>query len=113
LSLNPNGSKDHLLKIKDLPNITVRDYNLVSINTTNEPIVVPNNDIEDETIEVDDTRVGEALLYIEKGIEEGITIKEDLDDVITDTEDELDDYDLESSFDEELDSDEQDGDCNM
>jgi hypothetical protein len=53
-------------------------------------------------------------LYTEKEIEEGITVKEeDLDDVTTDTEDELDDYDSESSFDEELDGDEQDGDCDM
>jgi hypothetical protein len=64
LSLNPNGSEDHFLKIKDLLNITVGDYNLAPVNTANEPIVIPNDNLEDETIEVDDTRIKEALLYI-------------------------------------------------
>jgi hypothetical protein len=113
LSLNPNGSEDHLLKIKDLPNITVGDYNLVPINTANELIVILNNDIANETIEVDDTKVKEALLYTKKENKEGITVEEDLDDVTTDTGDELNDYDLESSFDEEQDGDEQNGDCDM
>jgi hypothetical protein len=80
--------------------------------------------IANETIEVDDTKVKEALLYIEKENKEGITVEEDLDDVTTDTRDELDDvtidtrdelddYNSESSFDEELDGNEQDGDCDM
>jgi len=43
LPLNPDRSEDSNLKIRELPDITVRDYTQI-----NRPIVIPNNDTAEE-----------------------------------------------------------------
>ena len=104
LSLNPDGSEDSELKIKDLLDIVVGDYN--------QPIIIPNED----TIEVQE----EHFLYTEQELAQGVAEQEeDLNDVTTDSSNNTDaqfDYDsnedLESEYDEEIDGDAEDSDCN-
>ena len=110
LSLNPDGSEDLELKIKDLSDIVVGDYN--------QPIIVPDEDGNiGDTIEVQEER----FLYTEQELAQGVAEQEeDPNDVTTDSGDDTDvrfDYDpnedLESEYDEEIDGDVEDGDCNM
>ena len=111
LSLNPDGSEDAELKIKDLPGIIVGDYNRV----TEEPIVIPDDDDTGDTIEVQQDQ--EGLLYTEQEVEDGLVdMKENPSDVTTDSGEDTDacfDYDSGSDFDEEIDGDAEDGDCIM
>jgi hypothetical protein len=111
LALNPNGSEDTELSIRDLPNIIVGDWALKA--SAEDPIVIPD-DIGD-TIEVDKTDDG--YLYTAQEVEAGITVKEENeDDITTDSGDESDarfDYDSESSFDDDVDGDEDEQDEDM
>lgn len=73
LSLAVDGSEDHLLKVRDCPNLTVGDWQKAPEGTAGE-----------STIEVDSNEDG--LLYTAKEVAEGITIKqEDENDVTTDS----------------------------
>jgi hypothetical protein len=115
LSLAVDGSEDHLLKIRDLPDITVGDWQRVPEGTAENPALVnDDNDIE-STIEVDNNE--EGLLYTAREVEEGVTIKEEREeDVITDSGDESEerfDLDSESDFDDDMDGDEDMDDENM
>jgi hypothetical protein len=61
LSLNPDGSEDSELKIKDLLDIVVGDYN--------HPIIIPNeNGNIGDTIEVQE----EHFLYTEQELAQGL-----------------------------------------
>jgi hypothetical protein len=106
LSLNPDGSQDHLLSIRDLPNITVGDWQRAPESTAENPAVV-GDDAED-TIEVDDEE--EGLLYTAQEVEQGVTIKaEDENDITTDSGDESDirfDYDSQSDYNDDINGDE-------
>ena len=67
-----------------------------------------------DTIEVDNNE--EGLLYTAREVEEGVTIKEREEDVITDSEVESEerfDLDSESDFDDDIDGDEDMDDENM
>jgi hypothetical protein len=103
LSLNPDGSQDHLLSIRDLPNITIGNWQQAPEG------IVENLAIIDDTIEVDEE---EGLLYTAQEIEQGVAIKaENEADITTDSGDESNvrfDYDSksESNFDDDVDGDE-------
>ena len=89
LSLNPDGSKDSKLKIKDLPGITVGDYTAPPT-----PISIPNDD---DIIKVK----GRQLLYSarEKGID---ILEENKNNVTIDSSNDIDiqfNYETNSSFD--------------
>jgi hypothetical protein len=90
--LNPDGSEDSELKIKDLPGIVVGDYN--------RPAIISDDDDEmGDTIEVQE-----------------LEQEEDQGDMMTDSGDDTDvrfDYDSGSDFDDEIDNDEQEGGCVM
>jgi hypothetical protein len=91
LALNPDGSEDAELSIRDLPNIAVGDYTRVLEASIENPIVIPNN--VGDTIEVDSE-----------------------DDITTDSGDKSDtrfDYDPESSFNNDVDGDEDEQDEDM
>ena len=60
LSLAVDGSKDHMLKVRDCPNLTVGDQQKAPKGTA-ENLAIIDKDGED-TIEVDDNTIG--LLYI-------------------------------------------------
>jgi hypothetical protein len=55
--LNPNGSEDSELKIKDLINIEVEDYRIANSNSN--PIVINDGD----SIEVEGQEQEESFLY--------------------------------------------------
>ena len=101
MSLNPDGSEDSELKIRDLPGITVSDYNQASIPS--QPILIPND--------ISDTVTACERL---QGIDE---MEEDEAEVTTDsnndTESHFDEEDSDSDFDESFDGDEDAGDYNM
>jgi hypothetical protein len=102
LSLPPNGSKDDQLHIRDLPNITVGDWQQA----------LEGNDVSG-SIEVD---VEDRLLYTAQEIAKGITIEGEEEDITTDSRDDSEaqfDYDSESDFDDDVDGDEDKGDKNM
>jgi hypothetical protein len=115
LSLAIDGSEDHLLKIRDLPNITVGDWEKAP-KGTEENLAIIDDDVLD-TIEVDDNKRG--LLYTAQEVAEGITIKEeDENDVTTDSGvDSVDSFDPdeddESDFDDDINGDEDIEDENM
>ena len=115
LSLAVDGSEDHLLKIRDLPNIIVGDWEKAPDRTEENPTVIDDNVL--DTIEVDDNERG--LLYTAREVVEGITIKEeDKNDVTTDlgveSVDRFDpNKDDESDFDDVIDGDEDRADENM
>ena len=100
--MNPNSSQDHLLSIRDLPDITVGNWQQAPKGTAENPAVINDN-----TIEVDDE---EGLLYTAQEVEQGVTIKaENEADITTNLGDESDvrfDYDSESDFDDDVDGDE-------
>lgn len=106
LALNPDGSKDSKLKIKDLLGITISNFN--------RPVSTSNDNIEDSVIKVQD----KELLYTKRELQEGIVVEEEDEEEVTtnsgdDTEDCFDydaDEDIESKFNEEEDGDEEEGD---
>jgi hypothetical protein len=86
LSLAVDGSEYYLLKIRDLPDITVGDWQRASEGTAENPALV-DDDVED-TIEVYNNE--EGLLYTAREVEEGVIIKEDREeDVITNSGNEI------------------------
>jgi Tc5 transposase DNA-binding domain len=106
LSLNPDGSEDSELKIKDLPGIVVGDYN--------QPTIIPDDDDDiGDTIEVQKR----GLLYTEQELEQRIAEQEENQgDVITDSGDDTEagfEYDSGSDFDNDIDGDEQEDDYMM
>ena len=114
LSLPVDGSEDHLLKIRDLPGITVGDWQRGPEGTAENPALVNNDDDIESTIEVDNKE--EGLFYTAREVEEGVTITGREEDVITDSEVESEErFDLksESDFDEDIDGDEDMDDENM
>jgi hypothetical protein len=112
LSLNPDGSEDNELNIRDLPNITVGDY--TQATTPSQPIIIPD-DTETDTIEMEGLEDEEAgLLCTEKEILEGINEEGDPNDITTDSSEDSEDRldsDSDIDFDEEVDGDEDEGDC--
>jgi hypothetical protein len=102
LSLPPDSSKDDQLHIRDLPNITVGDWQQA-----------PEGSDVSGSIEVD---VEDRLLYTAQEMAEGITIEGEEEDIATDSGDDSEaqfDYDSESDFDDDVDGDEDEGDENM
>jgi hypothetical protein len=93
--LNPDGSEDSELKIKDLPNIAVGDYTSSPTNLT--PILDDDDELEGDTIVVEGTYISveeKEALWQER--EDDITI-----DTGNDTEDAFDsDSELDSSEEE-------------
>jgi hypothetical protein len=115
LSLAVDGSEDHLLKIRDLPNLTIGDWKKVPDGTEDNPTAIDDDVL--DTIEVDDNQRG--LLYTAQEVVQGVTIKEeDENDMATDSGvDSMDrfdpDEDDESDFDNAIDGDENMADENM
>jgi hypothetical protein len=115
LSLVVDGSADHLLKIRDLPNLTIGDWKKVPDGTEDNPTAIDDDVL--DTIEVDDNQRG--LLYTAQEVVQGVTIKEeDENDMATDSGvDSMDrfdpDEDDESDFDNAIDGDENMADENM
>jgi hypothetical protein len=113
--LNLNGSQDHLLSIQDLPDITVGDWQKAPEGTAENPAVVNDDNNDLDTIEVDDN--DEDLLYTMQEVEQGVTINvENEGDVAIDSGDESDqcfDYNSKSSFDDNIDGDEDEQDEDM
>ena len=99
LSLNPDGSEDSELKIRDLPGITVGDYSTASVSN---PIIIPNDDTSN-TIE------------IEENLDDDLDTRfdDDSDAQFDDDSDAQFDNDSDSDFDDDIDSDADDGDCYM
>ena len=58
LSLAVDGSEDHLLKIRDLPDITVGDWQRAPEGTAENPALVNDDDDIEGTIEVDNNEEG-------------------------------------------------------
>jgi hypothetical protein len=80
LSLNPDGSEDIQLQIKDLPNIQVGDWRIEE-NSVQTPEVVLGDEAE-ETVIVDD-----GLFYTAEEVRAGIIeVDEDEGGVTTDTD---------------------------
>jgi hypothetical protein len=89
LSLPTDGLKDYLLKIRDLPNMTIGDWQRAPEGTEENPAIIP--DEVGDSIEVDGREDG--YLYKEGETANGITIKEENEDDITiDSSDESDEY---------------------
>jgi len=105
LSLNPNGSKDLQLKIQDLPDITIREWELLEdtigdsqtslTHSTNLDFQNPITPFAMELRTRSQTTVRKDLYYTQKEIEEGIPNVEDENDT-TDSEAE---NDIEAQFD--------------
>jgi hypothetical protein len=112
LSLPVDGSEDHLLKIRDLPDITVGDWQRAPEGTAENPALVNDDDDIEDTIEVDSNE--EGLLYTAREVEEGVTVKEEReeDDSGVESEERFD-LDSESDFDDDIDGDEDMDDENM
>jgi hypothetical protein len=109
LSLAVDGSEDHLLKVRDCPNLTVGDWQKAPEGTAENPAMIDEDG--ESTIEVDSNEDG--LLYTAKEVAEGITIKqEDENNVTTDSGVESDEEE-ESDFDDAIDGDEDMEDENM
>ena len=113
LSLAVDSSEDHLLKVRDCPNLTVGDWQRALEGSEAAPILVDDNTM--DTIEVDDN--DNSLLYTAQEVAKGITIKEeDENDVTTDSGvsfNERFDTDSESDFDDDINGDEDINDENM
>jgi hypothetical protein len=97
-----------------LPNLTIRDWEKAPDGTEENPIVIDDNVL--DTIEVDDNKRG--LLYTTQEVVEGVTIKEedknDMTDSGVDSIDRFDpDQDDKSDFDNVIDRDEDIADENM
>jgi hypothetical protein len=97
LSLNPDGSKDSELKIKNLLNIEVGDYTSTSSSAI---LIDDDNELEGDTIVIQST-------YISRSERESIQAENELDvtiDTGNDTEDAFDsDSELDSSEEEDED----------
>ena len=113
-----NGSKDHLLSIRDLLNLTYSDWQKTPEGTIENPTIINDNTIEVKTIEVDDNKQG--LLFIAKEVTKGITIKleENKNNISTNSGEDSDkmfdfDSDSGSDFDKTKDGDKDQGDKNM
>jgi len=107
LSLAVDGSEDHMLKVRDCPNLTVGDWQKAPEGTAENPAIIDEDG--EDTIEVDDNTMG--LLYTAQEVAEGIKIKEeDENDVTTDSgidsEQDFDPDEEESDFDDIIDGDE-------
>ena len=114
LSLAIDGSEDHLLKVRDCPNLTIGDWQQVP-NSTEENSTIDNDDDIEDTIEVDNNE--EGLLYTAQEVVEGIIIEEEREEAVTtdsgvDSEDRFD-PDSDSNFDDDINGDEDIGDENM
>jgi hypothetical protein len=113
LSLAVDGSEDHLLKIRDCPNLTIGDWQQAPEGSATAPILVDDNTM--DMIEVEDNDDG--LLYTAQEVAEGITIKEeDENNMPTDSgvsSNERFDTDSESDFDDDINGDEDIDDENM
>jgi hypothetical protein len=108
LSLNPDGSEDAELKIKDLPGIQVGDWRLPTSSATNLE-TIPEDEIE-ESIEVED----DGYLYTAEEVANGINNLEFDEDIVTTDTDSYTDYDLDSDiYDDEVNGDAEDMDMNM
>jgi hypothetical protein len=116
LALPVDGFEDYLLKVRDLPNLTISDWQKALEGTKKNPTIIDDTL---DTIEVDSNEDG--LLYMAKEIAEGVTIKqEDEMDMTTDSgvdSDERFDTDPniegESDFDNQVDGNENFEDENM
>jgi hypothetical protein len=109
LSLPTDGSKDHLLKIRDLPHMTIADWQRAPEGTGENPAII-DDDVGD-SIEVDDG-------YLYKAGEDNSTMikQEKENNMTTDSSDDKEDYidfDSQSDFNEDTDGDEDEGDENM
>jgi hypothetical protein len=81
LSLLVDSSEDHLLKVRDCPNLTIRDWQQALKGTKDASISIDDN-IKD-IIEVEDD--DNSLLYTAQEVAKGITIKvKDENDITTD-----------------------------
>ena len=84
LSLLVNGSKDYLLNVRDLPNLTIGDWQKAPEGTKENPTIIDDTIDSNiiNTIKVKDNK--DSLLYTAKEVAEGITIKqEDKNDITT------------------------------
>jgi hypothetical protein len=100
-SVSVDGTEDHLLKVQDCPNLDFGDWQKAPEGTTENPMIV--DDDSGDTIEVDDDDQG--LLYTAQEIEEGIIIKEEDENEVTDSgvdSDERFDPNSESDFDNDI-----------
>jgi hypothetical protein len=79
LSLLVDSSEDHLLKVRDCPNLTIRDWQQAPKGTKDAPILI-NDNIRD-IIEVEDD--DNSLLYTAQEVTKGITIKVEDENNIT------------------------------
>jgi len=118
LSLAVDSSEDHLLNVRDCPNLIFGDWQREPevLGTDSAPIIIDDNDVGD-TIEVDDD--DNSLLYTAREVAEGITVKiEDENNITTDSRVSSDerfdpDSQSESDFDDDIDSDEDQNDENI
>lgn len=95
MSLNPDGSEDHKIKVKDLPNLTIGDYRRRPTSTapsaeassfiTKPPSLIIEDD--SDTIEVDTGATYVTRAEVAHGIN---TQLENLNDVTTDSRDDTD-----------------------
>jgi hypothetical protein len=113
LALSVDGTEDHLLKVRDCPNLDFGNWQRALEGTIENPTII--DDDSGDTIEVDDNNQG--LLYTAQEVEEGIMIKEeDESEVTSDSGVDLDerfDPDSESDFNDDADGDENVDDENM
>jgi hypothetical protein len=115
LSLAVDGTEDHMLKVRDCPNLTVRDWKRAPEGSAENPTMIDEDG--EDTIKVDDNAKG--LLYTAKEVVKGIKIKEeDENDVTTDSGINSEEYfdpdkESESDFDNAIDGDEDIHDENM
>lgn len=119
LSLNPDGSQDHLLHIRDLPGLVVGEWETAPIEangTAKNPTIIA------DIVEVEDAiyieperwlhREGESQEQLERDDDENMVTTDSNDDSEDDSEDKWD-YSSGSDFDEEADGDEDTRDENM
>ena len=113
LSLSVDGTEDHLLKVRDCPNLDFGNWQKALEGTIENPTII--DDDSGDTIEVDDNNQG--LLYTAQEVEEGIMIKEEDESEVTSDSgvnlDERFDPDSESDFDDDVDGDKDRNDENM
>jgi outer membrane protein OmpA-like peptidoglycan-associated protein len=107
--LNPNGSKDHKLKIKDLPSIAIGDWRA----STNNPKITPRDEA-NELIEAEDDR----YLYTAEEVANGIPDIQLGKEYITTNTNTNTNFDPDSdsnadSYDDDINGDAEDADMNM
>ena len=106
LPLPTDGSEDHLLQVRDCPNLTYKDWQIVPEGTVENPAII-DDDCE-STIEVDNNKLG--LLYTAKEVTEGIKIKEEDENDMTidsgiESDERFDPDEGDSEFDDAINSD--------